>query len=474
MSDHSGEQLSRGSSQSLFSGFGTSSISGPSESGHVNVEDFSVDQLEIALAEAKGALKLAILETIMFENYFDRLCSGQIHSSGNGLQTNGSFSRKGSGTLAESDSTSETDSQPVTASGISLLEVSRGHSTRKRSSSRTSLGNRGKSLRLTLEQKCGIAHQEDERISRDLALFRQRSAEESRESHAAIDERKLKLEEMIKQRAILTKALHQARGHGKLARKLNYDIVTRAFKDQCRDQNRLLQRLRIKNGVMLDQIKDVKSKLRTLIKTSEESGPIDLEQLELENANHSQELFDNQAAMVRLRQQMAITRHAKRTAHDLLARERRRAELITRSLAETRQITERTRQSIECLEEQIQAQIIVLEERQTWRKVESESMFCPTQDQYVTLKVEQYLRLKQARTRERKVNLKSLSKSMTKGENSRIDRCKSARIVGASNQSQSENQAPKLIRGRSFNICFQITSTSNNEGKDVTPNLSNN
>ena len=77
MSDNS-EQLSRESSVSLFSGLGTSSVSGPSESGHVNVEDLNLEQLETALAETKTSLKQMILETLMFESYYERLVAGQI------------------------------------------------------------------------------------------------------------------------------------------------------------------------------------------------------------------------------------------------------------------------------------------------------------------------------------------------------------------------------------------------------------
>ncbi len=80
--------------------------------------------------------------------------------------------RKGSTAQGSSDSPSETDSQQAT----SLLEVSHksgggsggggagagmmaaaGALSRKRSGSRASLGSRAKSLRLTEEQKCGIA-----------------------------------------------------------------------------------------------------------------------------------------------------------------------------------------------------------------------------------------------------------------------------------------------------------------------------
>ena len=78
MSEHSGEPLSRGSSLSIFSGFGTSSVSGGSESGHINAEDLSNHQLENVVDDIKSSLKLLILETLMFESYYDRLMSGQV------------------------------------------------------------------------------------------------------------------------------------------------------------------------------------------------------------------------------------------------------------------------------------------------------------------------------------------------------------------------------------------------------------
>lgn len=75
MSDNS-EQFSRASSVSVFSGLGTSSVSGAgagaSDGGHVNVDDLSDDQLEQAVEELKAALRTLMLETLMFENYYER------------------------------------------------------------------------------------------------------------------------------------------------------------------------------------------------------------------------------------------------------------------------------------------------------------------------------------------------------------------------------------------------------------------
>ena len=126
------DQLSGESSLSLFSGFGTSSVSGGSDLGGagagINVEELSDKKLESLLEDTKTALRQIVLETLMFESYFERLSSGQISLSptSRGVGHSGSGggqSRKGSGTMSGgADTLSDTDSQPPTA-GTSLLDV---------------------------------------------------------------------------------------------------------------------------------------------------------------------------------------------------------------------------------------------------------------------------------------------------------------------------------------------------------------
>ena len=72
------DQLSGESSVSLFSGLGTSSISGTSETAHLNIEELSDSKLDNLLEEQKRAIRTLILESIMFENFFERLVSGTV------------------------------------------------------------------------------------------------------------------------------------------------------------------------------------------------------------------------------------------------------------------------------------------------------------------------------------------------------------------------------------------------------------
>ena len=90
--DASERQFSRGSSLSLFSGFGgASTVSGGGSDaggvglggfgglggGAVNVEELTDDQLEATVDDLKTALRILILETLMFESFYERLLSGQ-------------------------------------------------------------------------------------------------------------------------------------------------------------------------------------------------------------------------------------------------------------------------------------------------------------------------------------------------------------------------------------------------------------
>ena len=89
MSEEASEQqFSRGSSLSLFSGFGgASTVSGGGSDpggggfggfgGAVNVEELTDDQLEATVDDLKTALRILILETLMFESFYERLLAGQ-------------------------------------------------------------------------------------------------------------------------------------------------------------------------------------------------------------------------------------------------------------------------------------------------------------------------------------------------------------------------------------------------------------
>ena len=127
MSVLSGAHVSHeGSSLSVFSGLGSSTASGTSDVGHVNVDELSDNALSNLIDETQRSMRRLTLETKMFEGYYERLTSGGLDfkwPSGGGPETsmsNATFT---------SDSTPESDSLPPTA-GTSLLDLSHGGGSR--------------------------------------------------------------------------------------------------------------------------------------------------------------------------------------------------------------------------------------------------------------------------------------------------------------------------------------------------------
>lgn len=242
-------------------------------------------------------------------------------------QSLGSGSRKGSGTNLGSDTASESDSQPPTA-GTSLLDVSH-RSQRKRSGSRGSLGNRAKSLRLTSDQKCGIATREMERLEMELAQFRLTSRRQSTNAMAEIDERMLRLDEIETAKVQVYKGLNAAAINTKGDR-FDYDKVIACLKGDLFGQTRLLQKLKTKNGVVSSQIRRLLSSLKIEQSASDESGPVDLDQLQLENANYVADLDSKNREVIKQRKSMATARRRKNEYQMRLNEETERRERMNK------------------------------------------------------------------------------------------------------------------------------------------------
>ena len=103
MSEEASEhQFSRGSSLSLFSGFGgASTVSGGGSDpgvgggfgGVVNIEELTDDQLETTVDDLKTALRILILETLMFETFYERLLAGQAQIRATPTDSAGMYSQ---------------------------------------------------------------------------------------------------------------------------------------------------------------------------------------------------------------------------------------------------------------------------------------------------------------------------------------------------------------------------------------------
>ena len=91
-----------------------------------------------------------------------------------------------------------------------------------------------------------------------------------------------------------------------------------ALKGEYKGQERLLQKLKTKNGVIAGQIRVIREQIKVNAKAAEESGPVDVEQLQLENTNHYLELGEKNRRIVELRKQMSATKFAKQKETDKL------------------------------------------------------------------------------------------------------------------------------------------------------------
>lgn len=435
--------MSRGSTLSLFSGLGTSSVSGPSESGHINIEELSDSKLESLLDEARVSLRLLILETIMFESYHERLLSGQVSLTPTDDSAASGGSRKGSGPVI-SDTTSETDSQPATT-GTSLLDVSHKshYSGRRRSGSRASLGSRGKSLKLTNEQKNGIASRELDRIETELAQIRLSARRQTRNGMAEIDERTLRLAEMENRRSQLLKGAANAKIKGK--NKYDYVKLEECLHDEERNVRRQLEKLKTKNGVMSSQIRRTVERIRLNTKTAEERGPVDQQQLQLENAHCCEQLMEKNREVVVLRNTATNTRMRRLQCQLKLKAEEDRGAEYRETLLKTTRAIEELEAELPNLERKLEKQIVVNARLEEIAKMPD----IPTTDDYINLKLlEEKLRTAE-KLEERKRNIARLKRSVKR------QRAKSA-STSRRGQLQDRSTTPgKLIRGRTFNIEFK-------------------
>ena len=141
----------------------------------------------------------------------------------------------------------------------SQVDISQGgsHATgggrRRRSGSRTSRGSRSKTLRMTFAQKLGISAKEIERLEADLTHFRILIKQSSQKGAAEIEERALKLREVVKTRETMVHDFEDCIETENQQKKFNYDKIYAVFQKEVHDKKRLLTKLRDKNGVLKHQ-----------------------------------------------------------------------------------------------------------------------------------------------------------------------------------------------------------------------------
>ena len=106
---------------------------------------------------------------------------------------------------------------------------------------------------MTFTQKIGISSKEVERLDSDLTHFRILIKQSSQKGAAEIEERALKLREVVKTRETMVTDFENCVKMENETKKFDYDKIYAAFQKEVHDKKRLLSKLRDKNGVLRHQ-----------------------------------------------------------------------------------------------------------------------------------------------------------------------------------------------------------------------------
>ena len=112
---------------------------------------------------------------------------------------------------------------------------------------------------------------EVERLEADLAHFRTNIKQSSQQGAAEIEERALKLREVVKTREVMLREFEDCIQieHGK--KKFNFDKIFAVFQREINDKKRLMAKLKDKNGVLKHQREKLLKTVRTYLQTKEVS-----------------------------------------------------------------------------------------------------------------------------------------------------------------------------------------------------------
>ena len=105
----------------------------------------------------------------------------------------------------------------------------------------------------------------------DLAHFRTNIKQSSQQGAAEIEERALKLREVVKTREVMLREFEDCIQieHGK--KKFNFDKIFQVFQREINDKKRLMAKLKDKNGVLKHQREKLLKTVRTYMQTKEVS-----------------------------------------------------------------------------------------------------------------------------------------------------------------------------------------------------------
>lgn len=158
----------------------------------------------------------------------------------------------------------------------------------------------------------------------ELSHFRKSIKDSSQRGAAEIEERALKLREVVKTREILLREFEECIEieHGK--RKFNFDKIYNVFQKEIDDKKRLMNKLKDKNGVLKHQKSKVLKNVKSYMQHKEITGPVDIDQLQLENAHIVGELQEKNEELVEARDNIRSARWTKIKNQSKLRQEQKR------------------------------------------------------------------------------------------------------------------------------------------------------
>ena len=154
--------------------------------------------------------------------------------------------------------------------------------------------------------------------------FRTNIKQSSQRGAAEIEERALKLREVVKTREIMLREFEDCIEieHGK--RKFNFDKIYAVFQREICDKKKLLAKLKDKNGVLKHQRERLLKNVKTYMAQKEITGPVDIEQLQLENANLVSTLLNKNKELIGARDEIRSARWTKTKVQSKLRHEQTR------------------------------------------------------------------------------------------------------------------------------------------------------
>ena len=393
--------LSRGSSVSGISGAASSpggSTAGASEP-QINVDELSDEQILTLVNETAIAVEKLHLETIMFEKFFEKLGGGDT----------GTTSRE----RTESGASSQESSQPPTTTSGSLLDVSSqgggrrksnvgsGMSRRKSSISRTDP--RGRQIRLSGKQKCGIASKEVIFAQNELSKVRLCNRVQLEQAKAGAEERRMRLKDIENSLEDFNKNVVVGAVHERLGIHMAEKVI-RWLDEHAKSKAKQVERMRVATGGIRAKIRKVTLAAQQMAEKGEDEGDQDPDQLILQKQNFLKQLQTKDDMLVLNKKKLVTAQRKKYATQQDLKNELKREKELEAAIAEKESSIIDMEDKIKAI--QLSNEKLTIANAKLREKIATHKV--PSIDEYIELKIKLDNEQKRTKVFQRKINIKRL------------------------------------------------------------------